>query len=298
MIFARVGKGSPGPRDCDLRPGRGQGPGLRFGRGPLCFPPRNHSIFANPHFCALPYRDVSFKYEVWCRTDKGLRRESNQDSFLINKEMGLFVVADGMGGHSGGEVASLLAVQSVEQVISEFRGRGLPARDLIQKAYEEASHRIYDRAARETQLTGMGTTMVLGYIQGNSLFVGNVGDSRAYLYRRPYLWQITEDHSLVNEQLRAGLIREDQVRQFVGRNVITRSVGYEREVMPDVLERPVQKGDHLILCSDGLSGMVSDELMSETLGSRDKDAAVNELLNRALEAGGEDNVTVLLLSVM
>lgn len=236
------------------------------------------------------------KFDVWCRTDKGLRRESNQDSFLINKEIGLFVVADGMGGHSGGEVASQLAVQSAEQVVSEYRNRGLLPRDLIQKAYEESSHRIYDRAARESQLSGMGTTMVMVYLQGSSLFVGNVGDSRAYLYRKPYLWQITEDHSLVNEQLRAGLIREDQVKQFVGRNVITRSVGYEREVMPDVLERSLQKGDQFILCSDGLSGMISDELMSETMGSRERDGAVNELLNRALEAGGEDNVTVLLLS--
>lgn len=239
---------------------------------------------------------VSLKFDVWCRTDKGLRRESNQDSFLINKEIGLFVVADGMGGHSGGEVASQLAVQSAEDVVSEFRNRGLSPRDLIHKVYEESGHRIYDRAARDSQLAGMGTTMVMVYLQGSSLFIGNVGDSRAYMYRKPNLWQITEDHSLVNEQLRAGLIREDQVKQFVGRNVITRSVGYERDVIPDVLERPLQKGDQFILCSDGLSGMISDELMSETMGSRDRDAAVSELINRALEAGGEDNVTVLLLS--
>lgn len=239
---------------------------------------------------------VSLKFDVWCRTDKGLRRDSNQDSFLINKEIGLFVVADGMGGHSGGEVASQLAVQSAEDVVSEFRNRGLSPRDLIHKVYEESGHRIYDRAARDSQLAGMGTTMVMVYLQGSSLFIGNVGDSRAYMYRKPNLWQITEDHSLVNEQLRAGLIREDQVKQFVGRNVITRSVGYERDVIPDVLERPLQKGDQFILCSDGLSGMISDELMSETMGSRDRDAAVSELINRALEAGGEDNVTVLLLS--
>lgn len=239
---------------------------------------------------------VNLKFDVWCRTDKGLRRESNQDSFLINKDLGLFVVADGMGGHSGGEVASQLAVQTAEIVVAEQRHRGLPPRDLIQKIFEEASHRIYDRAARETQLTGMGTTMVMCYLSGTSLFVGNVGDSRAYLYRKPYLWQVTEDHSLVNEQLRAGLIREDQVRQFVGRNVITRSVGYERDVMPDVLERPLQKGDQFIMCSDGLTGMVPDEMISEAMGRHDREAAVNDLLNRALQNGGEDNVTVLLLS--
>lgn len=244
----------------------------------------------------LILRLVSFKCDVWCRTDKGLRRDSNQDSFLINKDIGLFVVADGMGGHSGGEVASQLAVQTAEEVVAEGRARGMNARDLVQKTYEECSHRIYDRAAQESSLNGMGTTMVLTYLQGNSLFIGNVGDSRAYMYRRPYLWQVSEDHSLVNEQLRAGLIREDQVRQFVGRNVITRSVGYERDVKADIWERPLQKGDQFILCSDGLSGMITDDLISETLAHRQADQAVAELIQRALEAGGEDNVTVLLIS--
>lgn len=236
-------------------------------------------------------------FDVWCKTDKGLRRDSNQDSFLINHDLGLYIVADGMGGHSGGEVASQLAVQTVEQVVADNQNRGLSPKELIQKAYEEASHRIYDKAARESQLAGMGTTMVLCYVSGSSLFFGNVGDSRAYLFRRPHLWQVTEDHSLVNEQLRAGLIRADQVRQFIGRNVITRSVGYERDVFADILERPLQKGDHFLLCSDGLSGMVLDEMISEVLSQQTSEAGVNELLKRALSAGGEDNVTIMLISV-
>lgn len=236
--------------------------------------------------------------EVWCKSDKGLRRESNQDNFLINKDLGLFIVADGMGGHSGGEVASKVAVQTVEQVVEDLQNQGLTARDIIQKSYEEASHRIYDMAAKDNKLTGMGTTMVLCYAYGQSLYFGNVGDSRAYLFRKPNLWQVTEDHSLVNEQLRAGLIKEHQVRQFVGRNVITRSVGYERDVLPDVLERTMQKGDHILLCSDGLSGMVLDEVISEVLSQNMSEGAVNELLRKALEAGGEDNVTIMLISVV
>lgn len=238
-----------------------------------------------------------FSVDVWCKTDKGLRRDSNQDSFLINHDLGLYIVADGMGGHSGGEVASQLAVQTVEQVVAEHHNKGLSAKELIQKAYEEASHRIFDKAAKEAQLAGMGTTMVLCYISGNSLFFGNVGDSRAYLFRKPHLWQVTEDHSLVNEQLRAGLIRPDQVRQFIGRNVITRSVGYERDVFADVLERPLQKGDHFLLCSDGLSGMVLDETIGEILTGQANEAGVGELLKRALSAGGEDNVTIMVISV-
>lgn len=235
--------------------------------------------------------------DVWCKSDKGLRRESNQDNFLINKDLGLFIVADGMGGHSGGEVASKVAVQTVENTVQDLQNRGLTARDIIQKSYEEASHRIYDMAAKDNKLTGMGTTMVLCYAVGQSIYFGNVGDSRAYLFRKPYLWQVTEDHSLVNEQLRAGLIKEHQVRAFVGRNVITRSVGYERDVLPDVLERTLQKGDHVLLCSDGLSGMVLDDVIGEVLSSNSNEAAVNELLRKALEAGGEDNVTIMLISV-
>ncbi|PWU14177.1 MAG: Stp1/IreP family PP2C-type Ser/Thr phosphatase [Bdellovibrio sp.] len=235
--------------------------------------------------------------DVWCRTDKGLRRESNQDSFLINHDLGLFVVADGMGGHSGGEVASQLAVQTVEKVFAEPSHRGLPPRELIQKAYEEASHHIFDKAARESQLTGMGTTMVICYVTREGVFLGNVGDSRIYLFQKPYVWQVTEDHSLANEQIRAGVIRSDQVRQFIGRNVITRSVGYERDVIADVLERPVQKGDLFLMCSDGLSGMVTDQVIGEVLNQHPNEAGVNELLKRALAAGGEDNVTIMLISI-
>lgn len=237
------------------------------------------------------------QFDAWCKTDKGLRRESNQDSFLINRDYGLFVVADGMGGHSGGEVASSMAVQATEEVVKASKSAGLSPREILVKSYEEASRRIFDRAAQESKLSGMGTTMVLGLISGNSAYIGNVGDSRAYLYRRPYLWQITEDHSLLNEQLRAGLIREDQIRQFVGKNVITRSVGYEREVTVDILERPLKSGDCLLLCSDGLSGLVSDQRLAEIINETPPAQVVDRCVEAALAGGGDDNVTVLFLSV-
>lgn len=240
---------------------------------------------------------VRMKISVWCRTDKGLRRESNQDSYLINNDLGLFIVADGMGGHSGGEVASALAVETVEQFVKSNRNSDLSARDLIARAYEEASHRIYDKSAVDPKLTGMGTTMVLAYYDGDSVFIANVGDSRAYLFREPHLWQVTEDHSLVNEQLRAGIINEDQVKSFANRNVITRSVGFERDVVVDILERPVQSGDRILLCSDGLSGMVADVMLSEIL-TRTKEERVTEVcVEQALAHGGDDNVTVLYLEI-
>jgi protein phosphatase len=236
-------------------------------------------------------------FEIWCRTDKGLRRDSNQDSFLINKDLGLYIVADGMGGHSGGEVASSMAVQTIEKFIKDNRKKIQSPRDLIQKAYEEASHSIYDKAQKEKDtLAGMGTTMVLLYQHGSSIYVGNVGDSRAYLFRAPYIWQLTEDHSLVNEQIRAGLMKEDQVDSFYGKNMITRSVGYEREVIVDVLEKPIQKGDNLLLCSDGLSGLVTDKKIAEIFKDYSANEVVDKCIDEALKNGGDDNVTVLVLS--
>lgn len=235
--------------------------------------------------------------QAWCKTDKGLRRESNQDSFLVNDEIGLFIVADGMGGHSGGEVASSMAVEVSEEVAKVAKSAGLSARECLIKMYEESSRRIFDRAAHEAKLSGMGTTMVMTLVSGNSLYIGNVGDSRAYLFRRPHLWQLTEDHSLLNEQLRAGLISEDQIRQFVGRNVITRSVGYERDVMVDILERPMKPGDCFLLCSDGLSGLVTDQKIGEIISETPPGQVVERCVEAALANGGDDNVTVLFLAV-
>lgn len=235
--------------------------------------------------------------QAWCQTDKGLRRESNQDSFLVNKELGLFIVADGMGGHSGGEVASALAVKTVEEFIRQNRFTGLKPVDLVSKSYEAASAKIYEKASHESRLAGMGTTMVLAYVQGDSIYIGNVGDSRAYLHRTPQFWQITEDHSLVNEQLRAGLISEEQVKNFLNKNVITRSVGYEKDVAADVIERQMQIGDCFLLCSDGFSGLVPDEQAAELLSHTPPEKVPETCVARALKNGGDDNVTALYLQV-
>jgi protein phosphatase len=236
------------------------------------------------------------KFDAWYMTGKGLRRDSNQDSCLINKELGLFIVADGMGGHSGGEVASSMAVETAEEVVLQPDVLKKSPRELLLQAYEESSRRIFDKAANERpELAGMGTTMVVAYIRGKHLYVGNVGDSRCYMFKKPYLWQITEDHSLLNEQLRAGVINDEQIQNFVGRNVITRSVGYEREVHPDVIEREIAPGETFLICSDGLSSLVPDRRISEILNQNPPDKAVKACVEQALANGGDDNVTVLAL---
>lgn len=238
------------------------------------------------------------RFQCWCLSDKGLKREGNQDSFLIDERLGLFIVADGVGGHMGGEVASALAVETVREVVGHPKASQFSAKEVIHQAYEEASHRIYDRAVQETRLNGMGTTMVMGYFRDSTLYVANVGDSRCYLYRKPYVWQMTEDHSLINEQIRLGLMSEEIARKTVGKNVITRSVGFERDVFPDILEREVSVGDTFLFCSDGLSGMITDHMMAQLFNDNPIDKSTPLFIQQALAHGGDDNVTVLVLNFL
>lgn len=215
---------------------------------------------------------------------------------MIDDRLGLFIVADGVGGHFGGEVASALAVETVREVVSHPKAMEFRAKDVLTQAYEEASHRIYDRATQEPKLNGMGTTMVMSYIRDNKIYIANVGDSRCYLYRKPYLWQLTEDHSLVNEQIRLGMMTEEQARRMIGKNVITRSVGFERDVFPDLIEREISSGDVFLFCSDGLSGMVPDNEICSLFNLNPIEKAVPILIQKALDHGGEDNVTVLVVN--
>lgn len=238
--------------------------------------------------------------QAWCQTDVGLRRDNNQDSFLIDESLGLYLVADGMGGHRGGEVASKLAVETVRDVVQqslrEAGARKPNPRSVIAKAYEAACRAIYDKSAEPgSDLQGMGTTLVAAFVLGDTLYIGNVGDSRAYLFTRDQLWQITEDHSLVNEQLRAGLLKEADVDKFAAKNVITRSVGFERDVQVDIIERTLQPGDMILICSDGLSGMVKDARIADILRTTPAKDIVAKCIHEAKANGGDDNVTTLII---
>jgi len=243
----------------------------------------------------------NFEIDAWGQTDKGLKRENNQDSFTLEEDLGLFVLADGMGGHSGGEVASKLAVDTVVEVVREgISDANTPVelRDLLKTAFREASHRIFDKSIAEpVELKGMGTTLVVAMQKNDILLVANVGDSRAYLICSPYMWQITEDHSLVNEQIRAGLLREEDADRSGGKSVITRSVGFEREAECDIVERKLEFGDQVLLCSDGLSGLVPDEDIAKICKKTPPDQVVGRCIEEAKKRGGDDNVTVLFLMV-
>ena len=238
------------------------------------------------------------QFDVWGQTDVGLKREINQDSILVDKQLGLFIVADGMGGHKGGEVASAMAVQTVQEIVRHQMAANpkVNPRELLSQAYKEASSRIHHKSTHDSpQLVGMGTTMVAGLMAGSTLYIGNVGDSRAYLIRDGRVWLLTEDHSLVFEQMKAGVLDNEDLDEAVGKNVITRSVGFEKDVQVDVIERDVQVGDMYMFCSDGLSGMVPYSKIVEVITSKPLDRVVGSLIKEAKLAGGDDNVSVLLL---
>lgn len=237
------------------------------------------------------------QFEVYAQTDVGLKRDINQDAILVDHDLNLFIVADGMGGHKGGEVASALAVETVQEMIARRAADPkLSSRKILAEAYREASTRIHNKSTNESpELMGMGTTMVLFWEHRGRIYLGNVGDSRAYLYSKPHFWQLTEDHSLINEQVRAGVISEEDAPHVVGRNVITRSVGFERDVIVDVLERDLVPGDTYLLCSDGLSGLVSSERIAALLTQNSPEETVAKCIKEAKSAGGDDNISVIVI---
>jgi protein phosphatase len=239
------------------------------------------------------------EFDVWANTDVGLKREINQDSILVDKNLGLFIVADGMGGHKGGEVASALAVETAQEIIRDkLNEKRLMPRKIMADAYREASARIHHKSTHENpELMGMGTTMVgvLGF--KNKIFIANVGDSRAYMFKNSQLWQLTEDHSLINEQVKAGAISEEEAPHVMGRNVITRSVGFEKDVTVDTLERVAESGEIYLLCSDGLCGMIEDAHIAKILKETPIDQVVPRCIEEAKKAGGDDNVSVIVIRI-
>lgn len=236
------------------------------------------------------------------RTDVGMIRSGNEDNFTVDASptRGIFVVADGMGGHAAGEVASEMAVQIVQRELSPVRD--LDSEEVVQLvagALKRANRAIHDRTITETDKQGMGTTVSALIVAGARYLIGQVGDSRVYLLRDGVFSQLTKDHSYVQEQVDAGFLTPEQARYHPYSNVITRCVGASQDVEPDIYRGEVRADDLFLVASDGLTGMVDDRRLSQLLGSRaEPERKVQSLIAEANGRGGLDNITAIIVQVL
>jgi PPM family protein phosphatase len=240
-------------------------------------------------------------------TDVGRQRQHNEDTFLLEQNARLFVVADGMGGHAAGEIASRIATDSISEFIlhtveedgtwphgyDEHYSRST---NRLMAALKMANTRVLEAMRKDARLRGMGTTVVAGLFDGKTASIAHVGDSRAYLVRDSQMSRITNDHSWVFEQVQAGMLTEAEAEKHPLRNVITRALGGALTVNPDASEIEVRDGDLFLLCSDGLTGMVpEDEILRIVVENDNLEEACRCLIDLANQRGGHDNVTAILV---
>src|SRR5690348_12065714 len=226
-------------------------------------------------------------------SDTGKKRRRNEDSYVVAPP--LFAVADGMGGAQAGEVASKLAAAALEDAESG----GAAGEERVVALIQEANRRVYERASADPSTSGMGTTMTVALVEGDHVTIGHVGDSRAYLVRAGRLEQLTEDHSLVNELLKSGKLSRQEAETHPQRSVITRAVGTDPDVDVDTFVVDANEGDIFLLCSDGLTDMVGDDDILETVERHrdDLDRVTKALVSEANRGGGEDNITVIAFAI-
>ncbi|HUF46707.1 MAG TPA: PP2C family serine/threonine-protein phosphatase [Vicinamibacterales bacterium] len=254
---------------------------------------------------------TTFNATAAVASDRGLRREDNEDAYCARQDLGLFMVADGMGGHAAGEVASRLAVQTVEAFVGDTSDAD-PNRtwpfpydpelsldaNRLRAAFRLANRRIAAAMGEDDGLRGMATTAAAVLLGREGPVVAHVGDSRVYRYRAGALTQITQDHSWVSEQVRAGILSDADARRHPWRNVVTRALSGGDDPEVEVRRLDLESGDRLLICSDGLSGVVTTERMQEIVGAgQGLDETCRALIAAANEAGGPDNITVAMLQV-
>lgn len=251
---------------------------------------------------------VKDQYLVSSRTDVGLLRQYNEDSLYvcsIDDDISikglLLGVADGMGGHNGGDVASQMAVKAVGEYYSSESEitDSTSVQEVMIRLVQKANSSIYAVSTEDCSLSGMGTTLTSVCVKGDEAFLAHVGDSRAYLFRENVLTQLTDDHSLVAQAVREGILTPEQAARHPQRNIITRALGTKDNIEVDSLVINIQKDDILLLASDGLHGFVSDGQIAELLGKQSEclDDMTDDLVRAALEKGGPDNVTVVLVKI-
>ena len=236
-------------------------------------------------------------------SDIGRVRATNQDAIYLNKKENVFLVADGMGGHSGGEMASTMAIKFIAEFFKKYQ---IDDPNAVKRAISEANNKIKKFADNDKSLHGMGTTVITLNFHEEHAYIGCVGDSRAYLVNRDQLFQLTKDHSMVQEKINLGVYSREEAAADPHKNVLSRTVGYDDAVEIDAFKYKCKKGDLFLLCSDGLHGKVSDEdiihiiknnLDLENLSDVSVRNTVQELVTQAYENGGQDNISVLVVAV-
>lgn len=248
------------------------------------------------------------KLDFAAKTDTGLVRPHNEDFIAVNQELGFVILADGMGGYSAGEVASSIATTVVQETLQEklpalFKSwsskRGKELQQLLLESMQRANASILEAARIEPQFSGMGTTLVVGLFHHDKVIFAHVGDSRAYRFRDGVLTQITRDHSLLQEQIDAGLITPEAALTSPNRNLITRAVGVDDEIEIEIHDHSTRAGDIYLLCSDGLSDMLPADEMAATMenGVTALDASCKALIEGANKHGGKDNISAILTKV-
>ena len=243
-------------------------------------------------------------------TDVGKKRKHNEDAFALDVAEGLFIVADGMGGHAAGEVASKITVETIGEFIAATRQKEEATwpfkynheldfnSNRLAVAIEKANERVMAAVAAQPWLKGMGTTVVAGLLNEKILSLAHVGDSRAYLFRAGMLSRLTDDHSWVHEQVAAGILTEDEAKTHPLKNVVTRALGGGPSVSPDLQELVFVAGDRFLFCSDGLTTMLGDEEIRDTCAAeKEAQALCKKLVDAANEKGGVDNITVVIVDV-
>lgn len=236
-------------------------------------------------------------------TNIGQKRKTNQDSILVSAESNLFMVADGMGGHNGGDIASQTAVATLKELKYDPEVHPNPA-DFLSFAIKECNSQIFEKAKDNPELKGMGTTIVCAFFANDRLYIANVGDSRAYLFSKDQIFQLTRDHSLVQERVRHGIYSRVAARKDPMKNILVRSVGFEENLEVDIFEYKVSDGNVFLLCSDGLYNKMNDGMLIGGFKQhREKtpdtqaclDAMVEDFIEQSNELGGEDNISVIML---
>ena len=242
-------------------------------------------------------------FSAFGNTHVGMRREHNEDSFCIDLEHQLFVVADGMGGHAAGEVASDVAVTEMVGMITREYEKVKEGKDnpeviarLIEASIQSATYMVYGMAEQAPEKHGMGTTLSVMIVAHDNAYIGQVGDSRIYLFRNNRCQQITEDHTFIQEQIKAGVLTPEEARNSRYGNLITRAVGVKEYVQVDTQKIATQPGDRFLICSDGLSEYFKiEEELSPYLMIKDPNESVRAMIERANELGGKDNITAILV---